>query len=143
MPSHMTLRVETPAETIGERLRRLRLERGLSQRDLSAPGVSYAYISRVEADTRHPSVKALRKIANTLGVTVEHLETGKPTPTELGVADAGVDFASLTRDDIRAIRRAAAEGAREAARRSTEQVLERRREAEREDLRRRLSELGG
>ncbi|HEY4908360.1 MAG TPA: helix-turn-helix transcriptional regulator, partial [Methylomirabilota bacterium] len=36
-------------ETIGERLKRLRLERGLSQRELAAPGVSYAYISRIEA----------------------------------------------------------------------------------------------
>ena len=31
-------------ETIGQRLRRLRQERGLSQRELSEPGVSYAYI---------------------------------------------------------------------------------------------------
>ena len=63
-------------ETVGERLRRLRLERGLSQRDLAAPGVSYAYISRIEADARRPSVKALRKLATTLGVTAGYLETG-------------------------------------------------------------------
>ena len=65
-----------PAETIGERLRRLRLERGLSQRDLSGPGVSYAYISRIEAGARRPSVKALRMLAKKLGVTPEYLETG-------------------------------------------------------------------
>src|SRR6266566_5171343 len=65
-------------ETIGARLKRLRLERGLSQRQLSSPGVSYAYISRIEADERAPSVKALRKMANKLGVTVEHLEKGTP-----------------------------------------------------------------
>jgi transcriptional regulator with XRE-family HTH domain len=63
-------------ETIGKRLRRLRLERHLSQRDLSSPGVSYAYISRIEAEARTPSVKALRKLAEKLGVTVEYLETG-------------------------------------------------------------------
>jgi transcriptional regulator with XRE-family HTH domain len=63
-------------ETVGERLRRLRLERGLSQRDLSAPGVSYAYISRIEAGARRPSVKALRMLAEKLGVTAEYLETG-------------------------------------------------------------------
>ena len=51
------------AESIGERLKRLRLERGLSQRDLSSPGVSYAYISRIEAGARSPSVKALRMLA--------------------------------------------------------------------------------
>ncbi|MEX2211934.1 MAG: helix-turn-helix domain-containing protein [Gaiellaceae bacterium] len=64
------------AETIGERLRRLRLEQGFSQRELSEPGVSYAYISRIEAGARQPSVKALRKVAPKLGVSVEYLETG-------------------------------------------------------------------
>jgi transcriptional regulator with XRE-family HTH domain len=130
-------------ETIGQRLKRLRLERGLSQRDISSPGLSYAYISRLEADVRTPSVKALRKIANRLGVTVEHLETGDPTPTELGVADAGVEFGSLTKAEIRAIRAAAGQGAREAARRAAEGVIEERREAERNLLRTRLEELGG
>ena len=63
-------------ETIGQRLKRLRLERGLSQRELAAPGVSYAYISRIEAGTRQPSVKALRRLATNLGVTADFLETG-------------------------------------------------------------------
>ena len=63
-------------ETVGGRLRRLRLERGLSQRQLSSPGVSYAYISRIEAGTRQPSVKALRKLAAKLGISPEYLETG-------------------------------------------------------------------
>ena len=70
---------ETPlgaGETIGQRLKRLRLERGLSQRELAAPGVSYAYISRIEAGTRQPSVKALRKLAAKLGVSADYLETG-------------------------------------------------------------------
>src|SRR5438034_3250072 len=64
------------AESIGERLKRLRTERGLSQRDLSSPGVSYAYISRIEAGARRPSVKALRKLSEKLGVTADYLETG-------------------------------------------------------------------
>ena len=71
-------------ETVGERLRRLQQERGLSQRDLSAPGVSYAYISRIEAGARRPSVKALRLLARKLGVTPEYLETG----SELSGAEA-------------------------------------------------------
>ena len=130
-------------ESIGKRIKRLRLERGLSQRDLSAPGISYAYISRVEADARTPSAKALRRIANKLGVTVEHLETGTATPTELGVADAGLEFGSLTKAEVTTIRAAAAEGAREAARRAAEQVIEDRKEAERVRLLRRLKELDG
>src|SRR2546428_7859717 len=66
-----------PVEAIGKRVRRLRLERRLSQRDLSSPGVSYAYISRIEAGARSPSVKALRKLAERLGVSVDYLETGR------------------------------------------------------------------
>ncbi|HET8528473.1 MAG TPA: helix-turn-helix domain-containing protein [Gaiellaceae bacterium] len=68
----------TPAagETIGQRLKRLRLDRGLSQRELAAPGVSYAYISRIEAGSRQPSVKALRRLAAKLGVSADYLETG-------------------------------------------------------------------
>ena len=73
---------ERPAETVGARLRRLRLERGLSQRELASPGVSYAYISRIEAGTRQPSVKALRKLARKLGVTAEFLETGSDVRDE-------------------------------------------------------------
>src|SRR5436853_7451019 len=67
---------EPGVETVGQRLRRLRRERGLSQRELSGPGVSYAYISRIEAGARRPSVKALRTLAPKLGVSVEYLETG-------------------------------------------------------------------
>ena len=79
-------------ETIGARLRRLRTERQLSQRELSEPGVSYAYISRIEANTRTPSVKALRKLARKLGVSPEYLETGSEIgpveQRELELADA-------------------------------------------------------
>ena len=80
------------AETIGERLRRLRLERGLPQRELAAPGVSYAYISRIEAGQRQPSVKAIRTLARKLGISAQYLETGSATTTEeereLRLADA-------------------------------------------------------
>jgi transcriptional regulator with XRE-family HTH domain len=69
--------------TVGERLKHLRLKEGLSQRDLAAPGVSYAYISRIEAGTREPSVKALRKLAARLGVSTFFLETGSEDPALL------------------------------------------------------------
>lgn len=63
-------------ETIGERLRRLREERGLAQRDVIAPGVSAQYISKLERGQRNASVKALRKLAQNLGVSAQYLETG-------------------------------------------------------------------
>src|SRR3954451_14377607 len=87
---------DTSAETIGARLKRLRLHRGLSPRDLSSPGVSYAYISRIEAGARTPSVKALRKLSQKLGVSVEYLETGRDIrevdDRELRLADAELEL---------------------------------------------------
>jgi hypothetical protein len=86
-------------------------------------------------------VKALRHLARKLGVTVEHLETGKPTPLELGVADAGLDFASLTPHELRLIEDSVAQATQEAAQLAAETVLERRRKDEVARLRKRLKEL--
>src|SRR5438094_8887080 len=83
-------------EGVGQRLKRLRVARGFSQRDLSSPGVSYAYISRIEAGARTPSVKALRKLSQKLGVSVEYLETGRDIrdvdDRELRLADAELEL---------------------------------------------------
>lgn len=70
------------ATTIGARILQRRTELGLSQRELATDGVSYAYISRIEADQRRPSVRALRKLAAKLDVSVHWLETGAPDPAE-------------------------------------------------------------
>src|SRR5947209_5639885 len=79
-------------ESVGERLRRLRRERGLSQRALATTGVSYAHISKIEVGGRAPSMKALRALAERLGVTVEYLETGRelrdPRERELRLGEA-------------------------------------------------------
>src|SRR5438309_11600000 len=91
-------------EGVGGRLKRLRVARGFSQRDLSSPGVSYAYISRIEAGARMPSVKALRKLSQKLGVSVEYLETGRDIrdvdDRELRLADAELELRLA--DDISA-----------------------------------------
>src|SRR5712691_12525259 len=91
-----TLSEDSQVEPIGVRLKRLRLERGLSQRELSSPGVSYAYISRIEGGARTPSVKALRMLAQKLGVSVEYLETGRDLrdvdERELRLADAELEL---------------------------------------------------
>lgn len=68
--------------TVGERIKARREELGLSQRELAVDGVSYAYISRIEADQRRPSVRALRKLASKLEVSVHWLETGELDPAE-------------------------------------------------------------
>src|SRR5438876_10923324 len=100
---------EAGLETVGQRLRRLRQERGLSQRELACPGVTYAYISRIEAGARRPSVKALRKLARRLGVAAEYLETGSEVRDadrrELLVSQAELelrlgDDASIVEDEL-------------------------------------------
>ena len=67
-------------QTVGQRVAARRAELGLSQREIAVPGVSYAYISRIEAGSRRPSVRALRKLAPKLLTTVHWLETGEPDP---------------------------------------------------------------
>jgi transcriptional regulator with XRE-family HTH domain len=68
--------------TVGDRIRQQRLELGLSQRQLASEGVSYAYVSRIETNSRRPSTAALRKLAPKLGVSVHWLETGEQDPAE-------------------------------------------------------------
>src|SRR3954467_4546240 len=89
----------TPAsvnETLGTRVRRLRLEQALHQRDLAGPGVSAAYVSRIEADERRPSVRALRGVAGKLGVSAQYLETGSEVDLrderELRLAEAELEL---------------------------------------------------
>lgn len=84
-------------ETVGERIRRLRTARGLTQRDLAASGrVSDAYVSRIERGQRQPSIKALRAIAAKLGVSAHYLETGEEVSAaqqrELQLTDAELEL---------------------------------------------------
>jgi tetratricopeptide (TPR) repeat protein len=64
---------------LGPRLRRLRLARGLTQQALAAPRYTHAYVSTIEAGRRVPSRTALEHFARTLDVTIEELETGRPS----------------------------------------------------------------
>jgi transcriptional regulator with XRE-family HTH domain len=84
-------------ETVGQRIRRLRRAKGLSQRQLAGPkggGVGYAYIARIEKGERNPSVPALRYLAGKLGVDPEYLESGEAIPAakerELRLVDAEI-----------------------------------------------------
>ncbi len=87
---------------VGERLRSRRLQLGLSQRAISGSGISYAYISRIEAGARQPSVKALRMLAAKLDVSLEWLETGE---------DRQADALSDLVEGLAKLRRAIKEGA--------------------------------
>jgi transcriptional regulator with XRE-family HTH domain len=81
---------------VGGRLRSRRLQLGLSQRAMSGSGISYAYISRIEAGSRQPSLKALRMLAAKLDVSVEWLETGEDRQAE-ALSDLVEGLAKLRR----------------------------------------------
>lgn len=61
---------------VGRRIRARRLELGLSQRDLSGPGATYAYVSRIESGQRVPSLSVLIELAERLDTTGLELLTG-------------------------------------------------------------------
>jgi tetratricopeptide (TPR) repeat protein len=67
--------IDNPA-AVGRRLRQTRIDAGLSQRALAFPGCTPAYISRIEAGQRIPSLQLLRELANRIGVDVEYLARG-------------------------------------------------------------------
>jgi transcriptional regulator with XRE-family HTH domain len=73
---HYHSHVDDPA-AVGRRLRDARIEAGFSQRQLSFPGCSAAYISRLEAGDRVPSLQLLRKLAQKLGADEHYLATGE------------------------------------------------------------------
>jgi len=79
-------------ESVGGRVRRLRLEKGLTQSALSSPGLTAAQISRIESGKRQPSLRAIRRIARKLGVSLDYLETGSDLSVreelDLSLADA-------------------------------------------------------
>jgi tetratricopeptide (TPR) repeat protein len=63
--------------SLGRRLKRLRLQRGLTQRALAEPHYTHAYVSTIEAERRQPSPAALAHFASKLGVEVEELVSGR------------------------------------------------------------------
>jgi tetratricopeptide (TPR) repeat protein len=75
VPRQKSTHVDDPKE-VGRRLREARVRAGLSQRDLSFPGCSPAYISRIEAGDRIPSLQLLREMGQRLGVSEDYLATG-------------------------------------------------------------------
>ncbi|MER6328114.1 helix-turn-helix domain-containing protein [Streptomyces sp. NPDC001034] len=57
--------------SFGRRLRQLRLQQGKSQSELTGPGMSAAYLSRLESGARPPTERAVAYLAEQLAVPVE------------------------------------------------------------------------
>ncbi|GGE54976.1 hypothetical protein GCM10011391_37410 [Pullulanibacillus camelliae] len=67
--------------SFGKKLRELRLERGLSQADLSGPGVSRSLVSQLERDRIRPTAQSLQTLSEKLGVSYDFLRDSV-TPIE-------------------------------------------------------------
>jgi tetratricopeptide (TPR) repeat protein len=86
MPRRPSDHVDDP-KAVGKRLREARERAGLTQRDLAFPGCTTAYISRIEAGVRIPSLQVLQRLAEPLGVTAEFLATGQESTGSLDAID--------------------------------------------------------
>lgn len=76
---------ETPAMRLGQRLRRARLARNLTQGEVAKNLFSVSYVSAVERGQIRPSLGALERLAERLQVQVtELLGTGEFQPQTLG-----------------------------------------------------------
>jgi transcriptional regulator with XRE-family HTH domain len=80
--------------TLGQRLRVLRNERGLSQADLAGELVSASYVSLIESGKRLPERDVLEGLARRLGVSTIYLETGV-APEEITEQRLRLQFAEI------------------------------------------------
>ena len=101
MPRRPSTHVDDPV-AVGRRLRQAREAAGLTQRDLSFDGCTAAYVSRIEAGARVPSLQILHEFARRLGVTPEYLATGKEEADDLSSELLEAEVALRLGDEERA-----------------------------------------
>lgn len=101
MPRRPSSHVDDPA-AVGRRLRQAREAAGLTQRDLSFEGCTAAYVSRIEAGSRVPSLQILREFGKRLGVSADYLATGSDELGDLGPDLLEADVSLRLGDEQRA-----------------------------------------
>src|SRR3954452_18378459 len=93
VPRSLTTHIDSPRD-VGLRLKAARERAGLSQRQLAFPGCTAAYISRLEAGARVPSLQMVIQLAARLDVSGQWLATGVDAttaePTELIEAEVAL-----------------------------------------------------
>lgn len=66
--------MKSEAEKLGENLRRIRTEKGLTQEDIARSlGVSRGFVSNVENGKTNPTLSTITKIAGAVGVSTGEL----------------------------------------------------------------------
>ena len=80
-------------ETLGQRIRRARLERGLTLAQVAGEDFSRAFLNQVEMGRSQPSTRVLRVIATRLGEPLDYLVEGSLIERELVVEQARLALA--------------------------------------------------
>jgi tetratricopeptide (TPR) repeat protein/DNA-binding XRE family transcriptional regulator len=101
MPRRPSTHVDDPV-AVGQRLREARQAAGLTQRELSFDGCTAAYVSRIEAGARVPSLQILREFGKQLGVSVDYLATGRGGGEDLSSELLEAELALRLGDEQRA-----------------------------------------
>jgi tetratricopeptide (TPR) repeat protein len=101
VPRRPSTHVDDPV-AVGHRLREARQAAGLTQRQLSFEGCTSAYVSRIEAGARVPSLQILHEFAKRLGVTPEYLATGTANGGDLSSELLEAELALRLGDEKRA-----------------------------------------
>jgi tetratricopeptide (TPR) repeat protein/DNA-binding XRE family transcriptional regulator len=70
---------------VGRRIKTLRRERGLTQKELGEPVASASFLSLIESGSRHPSQEVLEHVAGRLGVEVDELVSGTSTRAQVAL----------------------------------------------------------
>jgi len=73
-------------ETLGQRIRRIRNQRGMSLAKVVRDDFSRAFLNQVEMGKARPSIRVLRVIAERLGTEVEYLLEGQEAGIERELA---------------------------------------------------------
>ena len=58
---------------VGKRIRQLRIERGLTQEQMTRFGLDYKYYQRIEYGEKNLSLRTLYKIAQAFGMSISEL----------------------------------------------------------------------
>ena len=66
--------MNNPAKKLGDNIRRIRLEKGMTQGDLCQKlDVDRAYMSNIESGKKNPTLSTIERIANSLDISIEDL----------------------------------------------------------------------
>lgn len=81
-------------ETLGQRLRDLRIRRGISQAQLAFPELSDSYVSLIESNKRVPARAVIELLAGKLGCSASFLESGVSDETVANL-DSAVKYGEI------------------------------------------------